>query len=226
MNINMVFLALGILAGAGILGWFQPQAVMGHLTKRFGNVWVRIYYILTLVAYTAIYIVCDTDDILKSAFGACMTLILVGGATMAIHDLCYSLRRYRLQEDADLQASIARTRGIPFTGRTYAEPAELELAEQASLGVMGTKILSQIQEIYLRQALEQEVALRQRLDSVAHPPKFPVFAKKPGDCPENYAQLLPKLKQPLTKQYQFQPRVETYEMPHAAWLPRQAKTGL
>lgn len=207
MSINMIVFALVIVAGAGCLGWFQPQVVMGRLSKRFRNVWATIYYIVALGIYVTLYILTDTDDILKSVFGAVMTLIPLAGVSMLVQDICYKLSCYQLQEGAELRASIERTKGIAFTGRTYAELPASEAEEAEEFAGLGLAILSQTDQLFLREALEQEVAHKKRLGKAAQLPQPPVFAKKPGDCPENYADLLPQLKQPLTGRHQFQPRI-------------------
>lgn len=206
---KIICLAWGILIlMAGFAGRRQYFLDGTRISRRFGKKFAVAMLVSLTAALAVIQTVFAQEDYLKESIGAAMIACLFGGVAYVAFDIIGQRHREQLQLVLDDQASQRLSENLKRQER-------LQDSGPQSISALSEEGVLERAGLFLTEKQRQEEAAS--LAALRLVPQCPVITKKPGDCPENYADLLPQLKQPLTRQYQFQPRVPKYELPRVSW---------
>lgn len=199
MTFRIFSLAWGILViAAGFAGWRQHFLDGTRISQRFGKKFAVALLVSLTAALAVVQTVFAQEDYLKESIGATMIACLFGGIAYVAFDIIGQRHREQLQRVLDDQASQRLSENLKRQER-------LQDSGPQSISALSEEGVLERAGLFLAEKQRQEEAAS--LAALRLVPQCPVITKKPGDCPENYADLLPQLKQPLTRQYRFQPRV-------------------
>lgn len=196
---KIICLAWGILIlMAGFAGWRQHFLDGARISQRFGRKFAVGMLIALTVALAVVQTVFAQEDYLKESIGATMIACLFGGIAYVAFDIIGQRHREQLQLVLDDQASQRLSENLKRQER-------LQDSRPQSISALSEEGVLERAGLFLTEKQRQEEAAS--LAALRLVPQCPVIAKKPGDCPENYVDLLPQRRWPLIGQRQFQPRV-------------------